>query len=145
MNSQYWLSSGRFRPHSLCSRATARGVAWIPRMVRAGSPGIRWIMKKTTIVHPMATGTNCSRRRSTNVIRPMGATHLPRTLDRQVPDCRPAGRPGPAASRRAPGRGLLAHPDVLKVVVAERGDEETVHAGSGGVCVGRVVEERHER
>ena len=84
MNSQYWLISGRFRPHSLCSRATAFGVAWIPRMVRAGSPGIRWIMKNTTIVHPMATGTSCSRRRSTNVIRPMGAAHLPRTLDRQV-------------------------------------------------------------
>src|SRR5215467_4341598 len=145
MNSQYWLISGRFRPHSWCSRATACGVAWIPRMVRAGSPGIRWIMKKTTIVHPMAVGTSCSRRRSTNVIRPIGAAHLPRTLDRQVRRCSRPCAGTRAASRPGPGCGLLAHPDVLQVVVAERGDEETVDVGSGGVGVGRVVEERHER
>ena len=46
MNSQYWAASGRSRPHCLCSRATFCGVAWIPRIVSAGSPGIRWIMKK---------------------------------------------------------------------------------------------------
>src|SRR5579859_613312 len=140
MNSQYWLISGRFSPHSWCSSATACGVAWMPRMVRAGSPGIRWIMKKTMIVTPIATGTSCSRRRSTNVIRPMGAAHLPRSPDR-LARCWLAGpAPGPG-----PGAGLLAEPDVLEVVVAERGDEEAVHIRGRGVGVGRVVEERHER
>src|SRR5215831_21164811 len=94
-------------------------------MVRAGSPGIRWIMKKQMIVTPMATGTSCSSRRKTNVIRPM----------RRSPPWDP-GSPRPV---------LLAEPDVLQVVVAERGDVETMHAGGRGVGVGRVVEERHER
>src|SRR5947209_18441088 len=145
MNSQYWLISGRFRPHSWCSSATARGVAWIPRMVCAGSPGIRWIMKKTMIVTPMATGTSCSRRRSTNVIRPMGAAHLPRSPGRLARRWLAVLAPGPGGDRPGPASRLLAEPDVLEVVVAERGDEETVDVGGGGVGVGRVVEERHER
>ena len=71
MNSQYWLSSGRFRPHCWCSRATVLGVAWMPRIVAAGSPGIRWIMKKTMIVTPTATGISSSSRCTTNPVRPI--------------------------------------------------------------------------
>src|SRR3984957_13914501 len=102
--------------------ATARGVAWIPRMLTAGSPGIRWTMKNTMNVTPKATGISCSSLRPTNAIRPTSG-RLP------VLSC----------------RCLLAQPDVLQVVVAERGDVEAVHAGRGGVGVRRVVEEGHER
>ena len=56
---------GRSRPHSWWSSATRAGVAWLPRIVAAGSPGTRWIRKKTRIVTPSAIGTSCSRRRRT--------------------------------------------------------------------------------
>src|SRR3984893_11115105 len=128
MNSQYWSISGRFRPHCWCRMAMARGVAWMPRMVPAGSPGIRWIMKNTMIVTPTATGTSISSRRITKVIRPTAP-----------PSC----RRGLESRQRA--AVLLAQPDVLHVVVAERRDEEAVHVGRGRVGVGRVVEEGHER
>ena len=55
----------------------------MPRIVSAGSPGIRWIMKNTTIVTPTATGTSCSSRRPTNDIRPTGDRYLPRVLSRR--------------------------------------------------------------
>src|SRR5262249_12798230 len=98
-----------------CSRATAFGVAWMPRIVAAGSPGIRWTMKKQMIVTPTATGRSSSSRRTTNPVRPIWVLRL------------------------------LAQPDVLHVVVAERRDVEAVHAGRGGVGVRGVVEEGHER
>src|SRR5260370_29493235 len=106
----------------------AGGVAWMARMVPAGSPGIRWIMKNTMIVTPTATGTSISSRRITNVIRPTAP-----------PSCRPR------LDSRQRAAALLAQPDVLHVVVAERGDAEAVHVGRGRVGVGRVVEEGHER
>src|SRR6266568_4845552 len=121
--SQYWLASGRSRPHCACRIATARGVAWIPSMVRAGSPGIRCTMKNTMIVTPTATGTSCSSRLATNDIRPNG----PSPFSPALPGC------------------LLTYPDILQVIVAERGDKEAVHVGAGGVGVRRVVQERHER
>src|SRR5215470_9285288 len=106
-------------------------------MVRAGSPGIRWIMKKQMIVTPMATGTSCSSRWNTNVIRPMA--RLTSSRARRARSARGAGWAGGSAPV------LLAQPDVLHVVVAERRDEEAVHVRGGGVGVGRVVEEGHER
>src|SRR6266700_3266422 len=140
MNSQYWLTSGRSRPHCRCRIAIARGVAWMPSIVRAGSPGIRWIMKNTMMDMPLATGTSISRRRTTKVIRPNGAHHPhPRAGGGRMPAVA-AGAGGSARSRRS-----LAEPDVLHVHVAERGDEEAVHVARGRVRVRRVVEERHER
>src|SRR6185437_7104375 len=139
MNSQYWLTSGRSRPHSWCRKATAFGVAWIPSIVLAGSPGIKWIMKKTTIVTPIATGISISRRWKTNVIRPNGS-HLSTYLC-QLRACGGSRGSSPWAST-AP---LLTEPDVLHVHVAERCHEEAVHVARRGVWVRRVVQEGHER
>ena len=69
MNSPYWAASDRSRPHLWCSAATAWSVACTPSMVRAGSPGTRWIMKNTMIVTPIATGSIWTRRRQTNPSR----------------------------------------------------------------------------
>ncbi len=65
MNFRYCVGSGLSSPHACRSSATRAGVAWFPRIVTAGSPGMRWIRKKTRIVTPKATGTACSRRRTT--------------------------------------------------------------------------------
>ena len=70
----------------------ACGVAWMPRMVLAGSPGIRWIMKNTMIVIPTATGTSISRRWNTKVIRPKGRSPSSPGRRRPLP---PTPVPGP--------------------------------------------------
>jgi hypothetical protein len=65
MNLSYCTGSGRSSPQSCRSSATRCGVARFPRIVRAGSPGIKWIRKKTRIVTPSATGTAWSSLRTT--------------------------------------------------------------------------------
>src|SRR5262249_40283611 len=142
MTSQYWVTSGRLRPHCRCRMAIRCGVAWMPRIVSAGSPGIRWIMKNTTIVTPSATGTSISSRWNTNVMRPKD--HHPSGAGtggarRAAGSCRIPACPMP------PGPRSLAQPDVLHVVVAERSDKEVMHLRRGGVGVRGVVKEGHER
>src|ERR1700722_2862065 len=143
MNSQYWLGSGRVSPPPPWRMASAVGVACMPRMVRAGSPGIRWIMKNTMIVTPMATGTSSSSRRNTKLIRPTGP-HPSRVRPAWAGQAR-ARVPGPAWPAWSTGRWSLTEPGVLEVVVAERRHEEAVHAGTRRVGVGRVVQEGQER
>ena len=63
MNSSYCAGSDRSRPHWWCSAATFFAFAWTPSIVRAGSPGTRWIMKKQITVTPITTGIACSSRR----------------------------------------------------------------------------------
>ena len=46
--SQYWDSSGWSRPSWWLSVATACGVAWAPRMILAGSPGIEVDQQEAT-------------------------------------------------------------------------------------------------
>src|SRR5215472_1869359 len=108
----------------------------MPTMVLAGSPGIRWIMKNTMIVTPIATGISISRRWKTNVIRPNGC-HLH--------GWSAAYACGPYAADTRLTQSLLTEPDILHVHVAERRHEEAVHIARGGVRVGRVVQVGHER
>ena len=122
MNFSYWPGSGRSRPHSWWSSATRCGVALFPRIVRAGSPGTRWIRKKTRIVTPSAIGTSCSSRRDD--VRRRGSCRRspcasqPTSRARRPPggSCR-AARPrsrapcssthsGTASSRGSPGTRL---------------------------------------
>src|SRR3954470_1357346 len=118
MNFTYCFGSDSSSPHSLCRAATLSGVAWTPSIVRAGSPGTRWIMKNTRMVTPTATGTMCSSRRATYAGRSIGT----RTVSR-----------------------LLREPDVLHVVVAGRVHKKAVQLVGVRVPVRRVEEECHER
>ena len=107
MNFQYWTGSGLSSPHSWRSSATRAGVAWLPRIVRAGSPGTRWIRKKTRIVTPSDdrhqlqqpaddvareahVSLPCRHRRATRARRPPGGS------------CRAAGRRSRAACSCTP-------------------------------------------
>ena len=72
MNFTYWTGSDLSRPHSLCRSAIRSGVACVPSIVRAGSPGTRWIMKNTRMVTPSTTGTIWSSRRAMNAGRSIG-------------------------------------------------------------------------
>src|SRR5689334_17303118 len=121
MNLTYCCGNDSSSPHSLCRAATLSGVACTPSIVRAGSPGTRWIMKNTRIVTPSATGTRCSSRRATYAGRSIGAS-------------------GRQAVRR-----LLRQPGVLHVVVAGRIHVEPVQLVGVRIPVRRVEEERHER
>ena len=47
MKIRYCVTSERSSPSSWRRRATDSGVARRPSRIRAGSPGIRWIRKKT--------------------------------------------------------------------------------------------------
>ena len=64
MNSQYCWGSDWSSPQLRWNSAIRAGVARTPRIVNAGSPGIRWTRKNTRIVTPSTTGTICARRRS---------------------------------------------------------------------------------
>ena len=125
MNFPYWTSSGLSRPHSWRSSATRAGVAWLPRIVRAGSPGTRWMRKKTRIVTPSDD-----------------RHQLQQPTTRRTPLRRHVSvlirRPSVPPDR-------LPEPGVLQVVVAERLHEEPVQLARVRLAERRVVEEPEER
>ena len=60
----YCARRGRSRPRSRLRPATSAGAAPSPSIAAAGSPGIRWMRKKTTVAAPRRSSGTSIRRRS---------------------------------------------------------------------------------
>src|SRR5437879_11030625 len=89
---KYWKYRGLSKPSSWWTCATACGLRSSPRMIRAGSPGFRWMSMKTPTVTRNATGTISTRRRRTYVVMPdqVSGMTFPRTIGESLalPDLR---------------------------------------------------------
>ena len=53
----YWTGNGRSSPSCARRRSLASGVASSPSIVMTGSPGVRWISEKMTMLTSSSTGT----------------------------------------------------------------------------------------
>src|SRR6185437_8874842 len=103
-------------------------------------------MKNVMIVTPTAVGTSSASRWKTKDIRPMWTSLGGVGVRGSAGGAGRCSAPGTAVTAvlAAGGRSARAEPDVLHVVIAERGDVEAVHVRRLDVLVRRVVQEREE-
>src|SRR5215472_17536282 len=134
MNTPYWVQMGLSRP-SVASMATPR--AWVyrlPRMARAGSPGMSRSRKNVTSVMPKMTITRCTSRRGSIPKRFTG-----RLLQGVLTGARHRLlSQGRGDGRRRPLVRVERQRLERQVVVAERSHLEPVHQAAHAVPVGAV-------
>src|SRR5215218_2737670 len=100
-------------------------------MLRAGSPGIKWIMKNVIRLIPSRTGISCTKRRCKNVSRFIQAWHMATRANEW--------RESAFSDSREP-KSLAGRPDLPHPVVACRLHLEIMNPVMNCGAAGREIE-----